>query len=222
MKIYCSEQPHSVFDPYVGKNVWVKVKCLFGAKRVCYIRILDYYDYYGELCIHCNYFMVDTTQDVLTMLRRKVPSSGTTLRIDELELIEPVETLSGDQVFLNRRGGFIPDTFIGQPIWIKCNRIASWTDYYVKVLSQVQDVLECDLISVHEVDDYVYEGYDTNPPSDAICHGKYFSDVFAPYEPYDILTDEELHEIVAENDRIYWEGYQAEDADNYYNEGEEG
>ena len=41
MKIYSNAQFNNPFAQYVGKNVWIKVKCLYGTGATIYIRVLE-------------------------------------------------------------------------------------------------------------------------------------------------------------------------------------
>ena len=239
MKIYCSGQSHNPFAKYIGKNVWIKVKCLFGSRATVYIRVLEELakDVRGQLFIRANWIKCEDVERIRksaqTYLRS--PSSFTVLpgafriqtnthnfAVDDLEIVQPLDVIPGEEIFpLQINNAQEISHVIGQPIWVKCNRAGyPYTYYYVRFNSIIDDTVDCDYIDYYNVDDYEYEGYDTNPPSDCFHNDRVFIDVFTPCMPFEVLTDEELKELVKANDEIYWKGYHEDDAGNYYNDEE--
>lgn len=226
MKIYSNAQFNNPFAQYVGKNVWIKVHCLFGSKATIYIRVLEDLgkNVSGDHFIKANWIK---SIDVGRLRAEpgkhgslpgayRVRESTHNFAIDDLEIVQPLDVIPGEELFPTAKN-LLPKEIIGHPIWVKCDT-SSYSTYYVRFNDIIDDVVHCDFIDNYNVEEYEYEGPDGNLPSEEIRQGSFFIDVFIPHEPLELLTDEELDEILNENDEIYWKGYRRDDAGNYFND----
>ena len=196
----------SDFEPYIGKDVWIS--CVLPNNEPGYIRILDVV---GDM-LECNVYM-DTSlwRDNKRYLytHRVYPHN---LRLSRpIEVIDSAELIPDDAdnstISINK--------FIGRPYWIKCYfdlDAHSAINYYVNILSADEFTLRARFIEAWYVEDYDPEST-SGLPSDHLKGPKVIpTAALSVCDPLEVLTDEELHIMLEDNDAAHSAAGRDEDA----------
>lgn len=227
MKIYAdsSIDTSTPFDEFVGKDVWVRVQCTFGNRLIIYVRFIERTIGGTPISFLCNWVLAQKYD------AGKLHSLDYNSRIffaSELELLSPVTPLSSADLFSDSEidsaktlGLF--SRLAGKDLYVLAEDQRVGVEFYVKVNSLRGNVVDLQYIDAGIVDcsdeDY-YDGWEHSPWCH-IHHTTVFIDAFSIIEPIDILTGEELSDILNHLDEIYQQHIDDQDYDEEDEEDEE-
>ena len=212
MKIYADNNTKTPFDEYIGKEIWVLCDYVETSSAYrSYVRFLKKVVQQSYTLFYVNVIFTSTfdREDNDTLLSMSFDTTVTLAK--NIRPIEPFTTFTTQQLFPNyafksARSRF--DEFIGQPVWIKISNFEMGT-LYVKILDRNKNVVTCESIDSEYVDDFEYDDQFRSPSTyvDDFC---FQIDGFEICNPLEILTDDEMQEILEYNDRVWLEGWEAE------------
>lgn len=155
MKIYATTaQPTTPFDPYVGKDVWVRFEPPINFNRA-YIRILSMtpVDTSGVIVLRYNNIPIHTDLDLYQLSDNELYSDMTTVRSD-IYYIDNIQDAVAKNVIYTEdllRGRDIPaeglahvlshddgkfDKFIGKDVWVSAEYLPDSRPYYIKIINK--------------------------------------------------------------------------------------
>ena len=232
MKIFAAEtagETVTPFDQFVGKNIWVFCKTTYGTQAYpVYVRFLSRHDYglghvvfdvsmldWDRLDRYRNNSSLYGPRDEFSFVENKrisanylrLPSKVKTLTTEELFQI--TESLGEDSHMLNR--------LASRHCWFKATIITGDTynsEYYVKIHAKTGDIIELEYIDPMYVDDYSYETGEFEEPSSHMENCTLNVDSIKLVEPIEVLTDEEMDEMLHDNDVAFEDGYWADQEDD--------
>ena len=223
MKIYSSTQP--TLADYEGKDVWVK--CFRWGTAAYWVRVLDTY-YYDNGPV---YYTVNIISEMeLDQLLH--PAKWSTYRIDDpnhlpletervgqLPIVEPVQTKTTKELFDLPDTDYVPDDFsrfAGRPVWVKVREFGrNFSDWYIHVQQQRGSTLIYDYIDADYLDDFETCVDHWGPPfeDDGVygCDAAAHISSFEITQPLEVLTAEEVQDLMEQCDSYWEENHEDED-----------
>lgn len=207
MKIYCSTPADFDWQPYIGKDVWVK--CAMPNGLSGYVRPLDFAgSYFPNL--QFNWISDDTISDIQYHLKSASNIKGLnqvfSIPIDDIKVSDPVIHVSSEELLGYSPAENAPAIFnklLGKPMWIKVIDSEGWRGaYYIKVTRNEGALFSGKKVGADLIDDYDPEG-ETELPSKLIKSFTGYSDRFDICEPKEMLSDDEILEGLAQADTLY-------------------
>ena len=209
MKIYASDNS-TWWLPYLGKDIWVH--CMWKGWNPVYIRIVEtnYYVFSINLLEESD---IEHMNIQHAFLHRTLPIHDFEPIYGADGIIETTTEISQ----LTAQDNAVFQKFAGKPWWIRGKNRAANVTMYLKVLEYDSGLMKVQTIYEGYVFDYEYE-FDDSVPSRAIYTETIFADTFRADQPLDLLSDEEMDEILAENDKIFYQSYVGENGYEEYEE----
>lgn len=227
MKIYANDTATTTpFDPYVGKNVWVRcLRSYVNKNESEYIRFLGRHDWgNGHIVFDVSYIDVERLERYRNERYMYGPRNEFSLVETKqvaaiyLELVEPVQILTTEELFnldedaLGEDSRML-DKLAKNELWFMATLLTgddAGNDMYVKITEKTGDIMSIDFIHPCYVDDYSYDNGDWQPPSYYMDSCTINVDSIKVIEPLEVLTTTEFQEKLDESDDIFETGYNAE------------
>lgn len=218
MKIYAdsSIDTSTPFDEFVGKDIWVRVQCTFGNRLIIYVRFIER-TVGTPISFLCNWVLA---QKYDAGKLRNLDYNSRKFFASDLELLSPVTSLSSADLFYDSE---IDSTktlelfsrLVGKDLYILAEDQRLCAEFYVKVNSLRGNVVDLRYVDAGIVDCSDEDYYDVweYSPWNHIHHTTVFIDAFSIIEPIDILTGEELSDILNHLDEIYQQHVDDQDYD---------
>lgn len=209
MKIYAdsSIDTSTPFDEFVGKDVWVRVQCTFGNRLIIYVRFIERTVGSTPILFFCNWVLA---QKYDAGKLHDLDYNSRIFFASELELLSPVTPLSSADLFSDSE---IDSTktlklfsrLAGKDLYVLAEDQRICVELYVKVNSLRGNVVDLQYIDAGIVNCFDEDYCDIweHSPWNHIHHTTVFIDAFSIIEPIDILTGEELNDMLTHLDEIY-------------------
>lgn len=231
MKIYATDASEHEILKFVGKDVWVKCYSIDPEDdrrgRDYYIRAKG--TFLGAdnstMIVHCN--VVDSEAiDAGEFLSkysyaREQIGEKCLLILNRIRLTHPLEILTDEELMASISDFNILTKFVGKDYWIKVYRNGDRNDFdtfFLHINSRDGYRIVGDWIEAEYVDNYRYDGTHSGPPSKFVEPvGMSYRDIrdFEVVRPMEVLTNDEVYTMLAENDEVYKEGYRNDEGEEY-------
>ena len=219
MKIYAdsSIDTSTPFDEFVGKDIWVRVKCTFGNRLIIYVRFIERTIGGTPISFLCNWVLA---QKYDAGKLRNLEYNSRIFFASELELLSPVIPLSSADLFSDSEIDSAKtlelfSRLAGKDLYVLVEDQRVGVKYYVKVNSLRGNVVDLQYVDegiVNCSDEDYYDVWEYSPWRH-LHHTTVFIDAFSIVEPIDILTGEELSDILNHLDEIYQQHIDDQDYD---------
>ena len=240
--------PADWYEPYVGQDLWVKCKRTYNSDTGSeyWFRFLDIDYQYADGTTRGNNQIIATYNEVSdwalnnpndTLYSRArgtadLPKLDTNSGyLSTIIPVIPLQVKSSEELF-----GLVGHQFennelnkyVGKNIWVKVVDKASLYDiddeFYINIDAKQGNTIKYSSIEAYYIEDIETCGDTFGPPSEAIVsnYNTASLDQFALVTPIELLTDEDMQDMLDECDR-YWEEHNQEDMDedDYDDEDEE-
>ena len=228
MKIYATDTPEHEILKFVGKDLWIKGNIIeFDGKlsQDYYIHAKDVYTGHDNttLVLHCS--LVDSEEidagEFLHPYTREQLFENFHVNLDRIRLTQPLVILTENELMARISDINTLDKFIGTKYWIKVLRDGDPNDFdtfYIHIEHKNGYTIVGDWIEAAYVDDYKYDGTYSGPPSEFVEYipAKY-RDIrnWKAVRPLNVITDEELNDILEYNNEIFTSGYLEDTGEEY-------
>lgn len=243
MKIYATtlpvnDIPADWYEPYVGQDLWVKCRYTYNPNessedwiRIISVSAQNKYMNYNEV----SDWALNNPNDTLYSRARgtadlpKLDTRGT--YVSSIIPVMPLQVKSSEELF-----GLVGHQFennelnkyVGKDVWVKVVDKAAFyamaEAYYINIESKQGNTIEYASVEAYYIENIEACADTYGPPSEAIVssYNSAFLDQFELIKPIELLTDEDMQDMLDECDR-YWEEHNQEDMDedDYDDEDEE-
>lgn len=228
MKIYAANTAQD-FDKYVGKDIWVKCYFAFNPESQMWARFISNIftsdsGVSGYLCdTVSDWALNNPNSTIYTGRNRPFVDYGHVIYSDQTKLAYPIETKSTEELFslvdyTFENNAF--DRFVGKNLWIKAYKEAADKnlpyEYYINIESKEGNVINYSQVDASYIDNIELCEDSWGPPSESIMesHRTSFTDIWGLCDPLEVLTDNEMNDLIDECDQ-YWEDHHEEDEEDW-------
>lgn len=223
MKIYASTSDNW-FDPYVGKDIWVKCKLIFNLTTEYWIRFIEIDSLPdGISYVTCNYVAENffARNNPLNKDLDRPRVSASYLRTNKIQAIEPIETKTTEELF--GISGYTIDgsefaRFVGKDVWVAATSYSSdryGDPFFINIDTIDGNVMHYAMVEADIVNpESMVDSY--GPPSESIMESRCVSSVdqWELIHPIEVLTAEEVDEAIDLCDHAWEEVHMYDDYDD--------
>lgn len=208
MKIYAADKPLPItpFDEYIGKDLWVKCTLFHEDTVFLYVRFLDKFWFTlpsgtEKPVLHVTYI----PEREVNLLRRTYPigfADTVMVLLNQIHMVEPVEVISTERLYEYAEKRDLIHSIAGTDIWVEA--YDGYSDGFVNIHKIEKDVVTYSIIGNEWLEDierqvefrqgdYNFILKHLDQPEH--LHKKYI-DGISIYEPINMLTAEEIREML--------------------------